>query len=100
MFISRQSKTGIFVAAVRPLFSGAWLPLNTSYIYILLFVFPTLYYRHRANIIDMMRLHCLNCTPLYCWLRKILIKSDAIHWDFPKGYWYAIKELYFVRGMD
>ena len=26
--------------------------------------------------------------------------KDAIHWDFPKGYWYAIKELYFVRGMD
>ena len=33
-------------------------------------------------------------------LRKILIKFDAIHCDFPKGYWYAIKELYFVRGMD
>ena len=28
------------------------------------------------------------------------MKFDAIHWDFPKGYWYAIKELYFVRGMD
>ena len=28
------------------------------------------------------------------------MKFDAIHWDFPKGYWYAIKELYFVRGRD
>ena len=57
-----------------------------------------LYYWRKINIIDMMRLHYLNCTPLYCWLRKILIKSDAIHWDFSKGYWYAIKELFCVRG--
>ena len=53
-----------------------------------------LYYWRKINIIDMMRLHYLNCTPLYCWLRKILIKSDAIHWDFSKGYWYAIKSYF------
>ena len=42
IFISGRPKTGIFSAAVRLLFSGAWLPLNTTCTYTLLFIFPAL----------------------------------------------------------
>ena len=42
VFISGRPKAGIFVAAVLPLSSGAWLPLNTTCTYTLLFIFPAL----------------------------------------------------------
>ena len=51
MFISVRPKTGIFAAAVRPLSSGAWLPLNTTCTYTLLFIFPALCSLGEWNII-------------------------------------------------
>ena len=42
VFISGRPKTGIFSAAVQPLSSGTWLPLNMACTYTLLFIFPAL----------------------------------------------------------
>ena len=42
VFISGRPKTGIYSAAVQPLSSGTWLPLNMACTYTLLFIFPAL----------------------------------------------------------